>query len=57
MMENKFIFTDSENTAKALINMGVKLIQSQNGQWLFLNEGKMNFAHLDKIVYTNKLFV
>lgn len=57
MRKSQFIFTDSEHTAKALINMGVKLVQSQNGQWLFLNEGKMNFDHLDKIVYTNHMFV
>jgi hypothetical protein len=55
-MENKkFIITTNEESAALLIHSGLKLVNQNERQWTFLNEGKLLFENIQNITYTNKL--
>lgn len=60
-MENnkKFIITKNPETASILLHSGVKLLNQDGYQWIFMNDGetKVLFSTLDDVIYSNKLFV
>lgn len=59
-MENnkKFIITDNLETATLLIHAGFHQVGESNRIWTFVNEpGKLLFAKLDDVVYTDKMFI
>lgn len=58
MKNKKFIVTDNQETANQLLKHNLKLINSINGKWFFINEPtKLTFGELKKVVYTDKLFI
>ena len=58
-MKSNFIITTNKKSAEELIKNGLQVLSFGNNQWVFLNDekNKINFSHLENIVFTNKLFI
>ena len=56
MADKKFIKTKDQNTKNTLVDIGYTLFSNNNGEYIFLNNGKVTFDKKNiKAVYTNIL--
>lgn len=55
MNKKLFITTTFADVAKELKEAGFKLVEQQNGKWVFLNDRKFSASERGKVVETNIL--
>lgn len=55
MNKKLFITTTFADVAKELKEAGFKLVEQQNGKWVFLNDRKFSASESGKVVETNIL--
>lgn len=55
--KDKFIITTSAESADWLIKKGFDLVQQKDGCWVFLNNGRLVFSNLEKVSFSNILYM